>query len=198
MEAESNEINANDDQPLLIVAARSGNAGMTSLLLQTGSDPNDASYLGVCPLSVAAYFQHSEVAQILLKGGALVSESNLCNRGGTGRGGIMLLRARLHLWAREIVDRAFAFSQVFPQGCSTNHWPRCHRGHRRWREGGAGLLCGKEDVLSLMRSFVLVKTPTVVRRLEEAVSHIESIEWENVDEWGSGQPGSYDSIMNRI
>ena len=110
----------------------------------------------------------------------------------------MLLRARLHLWAREIVDRAFAFSQVFPQGCSTNHWPRCHRGHRRWREGGAGLLCGKEDVLSLTRSFVLVKTPAVVRRLEKAVSHIEQIEWENVDEWGSGQQGSYDSIMNRI
>ena len=48
-------------------------------------------------------------------------------------------------------------------------------------------------MLSLTRSFVLVKTPAVVRRLEKAVSHIEQIEWENVDEWGSGQPGSYDS-----
>lgn len=156
----------------LLLAASSGASTVTRLLLENGADPNRTRG-GDTPLQVSAYKNNAEVAQLLLKGGATVSSQCLCNRLRVMEShSIMLFRAKLHVWAKDTVQSDTGFKCVFLQGCS--------------RTGTLlGSLQGNTDVLHLIGRFLDIQSHIVVNRLRQAVSSIESIEWENHDERGT-------------
>ena len=161
----------------LLLAACSGAITFTRLLLENGADPNigtrQGGSLGGRPLQVAAYHNNAEVAQLLLKGGATVSSQCLCNRLSVMEShSVMLFRAKLHVWAKDTVQSDTGFKCVFLLGCS--------------RTGTSlGSLQGNTDVLQLIGRFLDIQSHIVVNRLRQAVSSIESIEWENHDERGT-------------
>jgi len=85
---------------------------------------------------------------------------------------IMLFRAKLHVWAKNKVQSDTGFKCVFLPGCS--------------RTGTSlGSLQGNTDVLQLIGRFLDIQSLLVVNRLRQAVSSMESIEWENHDERGT-------------
>ena len=90
---------------------------LVQLLLDNRANPNAENAHGQTPLMAATFFNHYKVVQVLLKGGALVSEYCLCNCCSANHS-IMLFRANIHTWATELVNTNFGFRFVFLLGCS--------------------------------------------------------------------------------
>lgn len=154
----------------LVLAACSGLSTATRLLLENGADPNRTTAGGSRPLQVAACNNKAEVAHLLLRGGATVSSQCLCNRlGARGGHSIVSFRENLHVWAKDTVQSNTGFKCVFLPGCS--------------RTGTSlGSLKDNSDVLRLIGRFLDIQSHLVINRLRQAVSSMESIEWENHDE----------------
>ena len=151
------------------VAARFSCGTVTKLLLENGADPNTASEWGA-PLVVAAHYNNIEVAQMLLKGGATVSTQCLCNHRHANHS-IMLLRAKLHIWAKEFIQLNIGFKHIFLRRCSRT-------------DTSLGSLYGNIDVLTMIGRCLNVASTAVVDRVRQAVFLMELVEWENCDEQG--------------
>ena len=167
--ANVNELHENFATPLHI-AAKFGSDAMIRLLLDSGGDPNIASESGITPLAVALFFDNIEVAKTLLKGGAAVTTQCLYNRFQV-KHSIMLFRGKLHIWAKEIVKLDTGFKRVFLIGCSRANT-------------SLGLLYNKHKVLHSISRFLDIEKATIVDNLKQAVTSIESVEWESFDERG--------------
>ena len=99
-------------------------------------------------------------------------------------------RENLRVWAKDTVQSNTGFKCVFLRGCS--------------RTGTSlGSLKGNSDVLQLIGRFLDIQSHLVVDRLRQAVSLMESTEWENHDEREAvpapTQPhGEQDSEMEEV
>ena len=152
----------------LHLAAQLMDTTLVQLLLDNRANPNAENAHGQTPLMAATFFNRYKVAQVLLKGGALVTEYSLCNRQSANHS-IKLFRANIHIWATDLVNKNFGFRFVFLLGCS--------------RLGTLlNMLRGKTDVLRVIGSFLGLEHWTAAKKIKTAVSRIESIEWENYDE----------------
>ena len=80
----------------LHIAAQFEGVALAKLLLENGASPSSASDQGVTPLAIAANFNRYNMAKILLKSGAIVSENCLsCRRF------VVRFRANLHIWVKK-------------------------------------------------------------------------------------------------
>ena len=98
------------------------------------------------------------MAQVLLKGGALVSEYCLCNRQSANHS-IKLFRANIHIWATDLVNKNFGFKFVFLLGCSTLGTL-------------LNMLRGKTDVLRVIGNFLGLEHWTAAKNIKTALSRI--------------------------
>ena len=143
---------------------------LVQLLLDNEADPNAVNAHGRTPIMAATFFSRYKVTQVLLKSSALVSEYCLCNCHSANHS-MKLFWANIHIWATDLVNKNFGFRFVFLLGCS--------------RLGTLlNMLRGKTDVLRVIGSFLGLEHWTAAKKVKTAVSRIESIEWENYDEWG--------------
>ena len=84
---------------------------------------------------------------------------------------MMLFRAEIHIWAKQLIDTNVGFRSVFLLGCS-----RMNTALYR--------LKGKKDVLCVIIKFLSLDRQWIVNILQQTVVIIESIEWKNYDERG--------------
>ena len=163
-------VNEQDDDlnTPLHLAAQLMDTTLVQLLLDNRANPNAENAHGQTPLMAATFFNCYKVAQVLLKGGALVSEHSLCNRQSSNHS-IMLFRANMHIWATDLVNKNFGFRFVFLLGCS--------------RPGTLlNMLRGKIDVLRVVGNFLGLEHWTAAKNIKSAVLRIESTDWEHYDE----------------
>ena len=158
--------------PLHITARYSCNA-VAKLLLEHGADPNAESEWGT-PLTVAVTYNNISVALMLIRGGSSVTTQSLCQRR-LAEHSIMLLRAKLHILAKEFIQLNNGFKRVFLRGCSRT-------------TTFLGPFYSNTDVLRIISSFLDISSTTVVNRVIDAVALIESVEWEDHDEQGFHLP----------
>ena len=90
----------------LHLAAQLMDTTLVQLLLDNRANPNAENAHGQTPLMAATFFNRYKVAQVLLKGGALVSEYCLCNCCSANHS-IMLFRSNIHTWETELVNTNF-------------------------------------------------------------------------------------------
>ena len=157
----------------LHLAAKYSCEAVTKLLLEKGADPDAGSEWGT-PLTVAVTENNISVALMLIKGGSMVTTQSLCQRR-RAEHSIMLLRAKLHILAKEFLQLNDGFKRVFLQGCSRT-------------TTFLGSLDGYTDVLRIMSSFLGVSSTQVIDRVKHLVDLIESVDWENHDEQGFHLP----------
>ena len=157
----------------LHIAAKYSCEAVTKLLLEKGADPDAGSEWGT-PLTVAVTENNISVALMLIKGGSMVTTQSLCQRR-RAEHSIMLLRAKLHILAKEFLQLNDGFKRVFLQGCSRT-------------TTFLGSLDGYTDVLRIMSSFLGVSSTQVIDRVKHLVDLIESVDWENHDEQGFHLP----------
>ena len=125
---------------------------LVQLLLDNRANPNAENAHRQTPLNAATFLNHYKVAQVLLKGGALVSEYCFCNRQSANYS-IKLFRANIHIWATDLVDKNFGFRFVFLLGCS--------------RLGTLlNMLRGKTDVLRVIGNFLGLEHWLVAERIQ--------------------------------
>ena len=153
----------------LHIAAKYSCEAVTKLLLEHGADPDAGSEWGT-PLTVAVAENNISVALMLIRGGSTVTTQSLCQRR-RAEHSIMLLRAKLHILAKEFLQLNDGFKRVFLQGCSRT-------------TTFLGSFYGYTDVLRIMSSFLGVSSTQVVDRVRHLVDFIESVDWENHDEQG--------------
>ena len=96
----------------MYLAAQLENAALAQMLLENGANPNSENYQGQTPLSAASFLNRHEVAQILLKGGARVSENCSCHRRIADHS-MMLFRTEIHILAKQLIDTSIGFRSVF-------------------------------------------------------------------------------------
>ena len=157
----------------LHIAAKYSCEAVTKLLLEHGADPDAGSEWGT-PLTVAVTENNISVALMLVRGGSTVTTQSLCQRR-RAEHSIMLLRAKLHILAKEFLQLNDGFKRVFLQGCSRT-------------TTFLGSLYGYTDVLRIMSSFLGVSSTQVVDRVRHLVDLTESVEWEDHDEQGFHLP----------
>ena len=153
----------------LHIAAKYSCEAVTKLLLEHGADPDAESEWGT-PLTVAVTENNISVVLMLIRGGSTVTTQSLCQRR-RAEHSIMLLRAKLHVLAKDFLQLNDGFKLTFLQGCSRT-------------TTFLGSLYGYTDVLRVMSSFVGVSSTQVVSRVRHLVDFIESVNWENHDEQG--------------
>ena len=157
----------------LHIAAKYSCEAVTKLLLEHGADPDAESEWGT-PLTVAVTENNISVVLMLIRGGSTVTTQSLCQRR-RAEHSIMLLRAKLHILAKEFLQLNDGFKRVFLQGCSRT-------------TTFLGSFYGYTDVLRIMSSFLGVSSTQVVDRVRHLVDLIESVEWEDHDEQGFHLP----------
>ena len=153
----------------LHIAAKYSCEAVTKLLLEHGADPDAGSEWGT-PLTVAVTENNISVALMLIRGGSTVTTQSLCQRR-RAKNSTMLLRAKLHILAKEFLQLNDGFKRVFLQGCSRT-------------TTFLGSFYGCTDVLRIISSFLGVSSAQVVDRVRHLVDLVESVDWENHDEQG--------------
>ena len=147
--------------PLHITARYSCDA-VAKLFFEHGANPNAESEWGT-PLTVAVTYNNISVALMLIRGGSSVTTQSLCPRR-LAEHSIMLLRAKLHILAKEFIQLNDGFKRVFLQGCSRT-------------TTFLGPFYSNTDVLRIISSFLDISSTAVVNRVRHTVDLIESVEW---------------------
>ena len=139
--------------PLHITARYSCDA-VAKLLLEHGANPNAESEWGT-PLTVAVSCNNISVALMLIRGGSTVTTQSLCKRR-CAEHSPMLLRAKLHILAKDFIQLNDGFKRVFLQGCSRT-------------KTSLGSFYGNINVLRMIGSFLDVSSTAVVNRVKQSV-----------------------------
>ena len=98
----------------LHTSARYGCDAVAKVLLEHGADPNAESDWGT-PLTVAVCCNNISVALMLIRGGSTVTTQSLCQRR-CAEHSMMLVRAKLHILAKDFIQVNDGFKRVFLQG----------------------------------------------------------------------------------
>ena len=150
------DANEQDDDLItpLHLASKLMDTTLVQLLLDNGANPNAENAHGQTPLMAETFFSRYKVAQVLLKGSALVSKYCLCNCCSVNHS-IKLFRANIHIWATELVNRNVGFIFVFLLGCS-----------------GLGTLLnmprGKTDALRVIGNFLNLEHWIAAKRIKNS------------------------------